>query len=419
MPWLTADGDYSNLGLPTRLSNDRPLAEGETVEAFIASELDANPTLTQMTLAALDVLGDDSDGFWLSIEGGDIDWAMHDNNLDNSIGAMLSFDMAVGAVQDWIAANGGYEENLLLVTADHDHYFTLNNDFPTQLQEFGAEALTIQLDENGQPLLDEEGNRIDEVDTAFAAHYWGSDPEVMNGWAHHTSIPVPVYYQGAGADVLTQSIGSGFEQYGFDVPGIEGHVDQVHIAQAMEAALLASSLPAPNEVIGTNDDDVLIGTADNDLMFGFAGNDTLLGGDGSDVLFGGEGNDFLLGGNGENILFGGAGTDIFALSAGEGVDIIMDFESSDLLGLTGGISASGLYRVQDGANTVIGTYEGDLLAVVFEHFCGSIYREYIYCCVTLSRSKSRSKTLNSHERCGAIARSPRIFHEINREQKKT
>jgi len=130
------------------------------------------------------------------------------------------------------------------------------------------------------------------------------------------------------------------------------------------SALLASSLPAPNEVIGTNDDDVLIGTADNDLMFGFAGNDTLLGGDGSDVLFGGEGNDFLLGGNGENILFGGAGTDIFALSAGEGVDIIMDFESSDLLGLTGGISASGLYRVQDGANTVIGTYEGDLLAVV-------------------------------------------------------
>ena len=41
----------------------------------------------------------------------------------------------------------------------------------------------------------------------------------------------------------------------------------------------------------------------------------------------------------------------------------MDFESADLIGLEGGISAGSLYKVQDGDNTVIGTFEGDLLAV--------------------------------------------------------
>lgn len=120
-----------------------------------------------------------------------------------------------------------------------------------------------------------------------------------------------------------------------------------------------------DKIFGTEDGDLLLGTADDDVMFGLAGNDTLLGGEGSDVIFGGDGDDLLLSGsNGDEVLFGGTGTDIFGLAAGEGVDVIIDFESSDLIGLAGGISADGLYTVQDGANTVIGTYEGDLLAVV-------------------------------------------------------
>lgn len=247
LPWSTADGDYSNAGLSSRLDAERPLEEGETDEEFIASEIDANPTLAELTEASLDVLGDDSDGFWVTIEGGDIDWAAHDNNLDNMIGETLDFADSVETVQDWIAENGGYEENLLIVTADHDHYFTLNEDFPELLREFGAEALTTAVDENGnalttnvdadgEPLIDEDGNpfiqKVDNLDPIASGHYWGSDPEVKVGWSHHTSIPVPVYYQGVGSEYLDNAVGNGYEQYGFEVPGIEGLVDQAHIAQA-------------------------------------------------------------------------------------------------------------------------------------------------------------------------------------------
>ena len=118
------------------------------------------------------------------------------------------------------------------------------------------------------------------------------------------------------------------------------------------------------QIFGTEGVDSLTGTTEDEIIFGLEGNDMLRGGEGDDVLFGGDGDDVLQsGGAGEVVLFGGDGADIFALNAGEGVDTIMDFENGDLIGLAGGISAGNLYKVQDGANTVIGTYQGDLLAV--------------------------------------------------------
>ena len=64
------------------------------------------------------------------------------------------------------------------------------------------------------------------------------------------------------------------------------------------------------------------------------------------------------------IVFGGEGTDTFVLAAGEGANILLDFTSGeDLIGLSDGLSFGQLYRVQDGSNTVIGTYAGEVLAV--------------------------------------------------------
>lgn len=111
----------------------RPLAADETHASFIAREINENPTLADLSKAALKVLGKDKDGFWLMIEGGDIDWGAHDNNMDNLIGTMNDFDKAVQQVITWINNHGGWSKNLLLVTADHDHYLTLNNDFVSKL----------------------------------------------------------------------------------------------------------------------------------------------------------------------------------------------------------------------------------------------------------------------------------------------
>ena len=404
LPWRTANSDYSNAGLSSRTDATRPLEEGETVEEFVATEVDENATLMEMTTAALDVLGDDPDGFWVTIEGGDIDWSAHDNNLDNNIGTTFDFEESTQIVMDWIENNGGFEENLLLVTADHDHYLTLNEDFPSLYRQFGAEALTtevnnesglavteVNVDDNGAPILDDEGNEVlvkrDNTDAPSSGHYWGSDPSEKYGWGTHTTIPVPVYFEGAGSEALEAFKGEGFTSYGQEVPGIENFVDQVHIAQTMGLALTETTNfvngydAAENLfgkeigdmimgrfgddfILGESGDDAVFGGEGKDLILGGDGHDMLLGGDGDDVLFGDEGDDMLMsGGDGVEIAFGGTGNDIFALEAGDGVMNIMDFEDGDIIGLKGGISANNLYKVQDGSNTVIGTYAGDLLAV--------------------------------------------------------
>jgi alkaline phosphatase len=229
LPTSSANGDYSTTGLdnfslfstqgqnPDRV---RPLSPGETDAQFIRREVAENPTLRDLSKAALEVLGKDKDGFWLMIEGGDIDWAAHDNNMDNLIGTMNDFDKAVRAVTQWIENNGGWRKNLLIVTADHDHYLTLNDNFPQLLQQQGAEALTAQSDPDQ------------------AGHFWGSDPSVKYGWGNHTNRLVPVYYQGNTA-AFASYIGKGYKAYSQNVPGVPNAIDQVHIFQVMKNALTA------------------------------------------------------------------------------------------------------------------------------------------------------------------------------------
>jgi alkaline phosphatase len=208
----------------------RPLAKeiGETDEQFIVKEVKANPTLAEMTKAALNVLEKDPDGFWMMVEGGDIDWAAHDNNMDSLIGNMLAFDEAVGEVMDWVRGHGGWKKNVLIVTADHDHYLTLNNDFAKLLKKDGAAALTY-----------------DQHTPATAGHFWGSDPTIKYGWGNHSNRPVPVYYRGE-AFPLANYIGAPVEfidnppggtKKVYSIPGVPGAVDQSHIYKAMIEAL--------------------------------------------------------------------------------------------------------------------------------------------------------------------------------------
>jgi alkaline phosphatase len=78
------------------------------------------PTLAEMARAALNVLDDHPRGFFLMIEGGAVDWAAHENQTGRMIEEWAGFHDAIQAVCDWVEANGGWEENLVIVTADHE-----------------------------------------------------------------------------------------------------------------------------------------------------------------------------------------------------------------------------------------------------------------------------------------------------------
>jgi alkaline phosphatase len=116
LPFQTANGDYN----PT-------IGVKRTAEEYAPADREENPTLADMTKAALKVLSKNKTGFWLMIEAGEVDWANHDDNLDNSIGAVLSGDDAFRAVTDWAEANHCWDETAVILTADHGHYLNLTN----------------------------------------------------------------------------------------------------------------------------------------------------------------------------------------------------------------------------------------------------------------------------------------------------
>ena len=75
------------------------------------------PSLKEMTVKALDVLSKDPDGFFLMIEGGQIDWASHSNDAATTLHEMLKFDETIQYVYEWIKDR---DDTLLVVTADHE-----------------------------------------------------------------------------------------------------------------------------------------------------------------------------------------------------------------------------------------------------------------------------------------------------------
>ena len=71
--------------------------------------------------------------FALFIEAGDVDFALHGNNLDNAIGAIYSGEEAVSTVIRWVESHSNWDESLLIVSSDHGHYLVLDDPVRWQL----------------------------------------------------------------------------------------------------------------------------------------------------------------------------------------------------------------------------------------------------------------------------------------------
>jgi alkaline phosphatase len=79
------------------------------------------PSLAEMTVKSIDILGQNPNGFFLMVEGGRIDHAHHDGNAYRSLEDMVAFDNAIKAA----LAKVNLSETLVVVTADHSHVFTI------------------------------------------------------------------------------------------------------------------------------------------------------------------------------------------------------------------------------------------------------------------------------------------------------
>jgi len=78
------------------------------------------PSLAEMTKGALNVLDNNTNGFFIMIEGGAIDWASHSNQKGRMIEEQIDFNNAVNAVIEWINTNSNWSETMLIITGDHE-----------------------------------------------------------------------------------------------------------------------------------------------------------------------------------------------------------------------------------------------------------------------------------------------------------
>lgn len=115
------------------ITDQLPQQPSESNELILLAE-DGMPKMGQgrgdflpnATKLAMEKLSKKEKGFFLMVEGSQIDWGGHDNDADYLIEALLDFDKTLGVALDFAKQNG---ETLVIVTADHETGgFTLASD---------------------------------------------------------------------------------------------------------------------------------------------------------------------------------------------------------------------------------------------------------------------------------------------------
>ncbi|MEZ4883394.1 MAG: alkaline phosphatase [Chitinophagales bacterium] len=149
--------------------------------------------LPQATALALDFLSrksTDNKGFFLMIEGSQIDWGGHANDTQYVLDELLDFNQSIGQVLDFAERNG---ETLVIITADHEtgglslappshkEYKTKSDEERIAYNKRYYDALTMTADFNNDTMKN---------DTLFG----------MFSTGYHTAVMVPVFSFGVGSE---------------------------------------------------------------------------------------------------------------------------------------------------------------------------------------------------------------------------
>ncbi len=205
----------------TRAEMDAAPADKPLLGIFSASHMtftadravdSAEPTLTDMTAAAVGRLRTDPQGYYLMVESGRIDHGHHAGQAGYALEEAVEFARAI----QWAIDNTDPEETLIMVTADHSHVFTMAG-YPRRGNDIlglvvppsdGGKAETPALATDGKPYTtlgygngpgaikpDATGGRAT-PETGVAAYQQAAIP---TGAETHGGEDVALYANGQGA----------------------------------------------------------------------------------------------------------------------------------------------------------------------------------------------------------------------------
>ncbi len=109
--------DFLNLKPGAKAVAINPVLDGSKALPYVMDRNGEDVTLAEFTAKGIELL-DNSEGFFMMVEGGKIDWACHANDAVASIRDTLAFDDAVKVALDFCTRHP--EETLIVVVGDHE-----------------------------------------------------------------------------------------------------------------------------------------------------------------------------------------------------------------------------------------------------------------------------------------------------------
>ena len=128
--------------------------------------------LAQATRQAIEYLSQDPDGFFLMVEGSQIDWGGHENNSAYLISELIDFDEAIGVGLDFAEKD---QNTLVIVTADH---------------ETGGFTLSAQMKQSDDTSMMGVYSDYDSISPTFST-------------GGHSAALIPVFASGPGSDAFS------------------------------------------------------------------------------------------------------------------------------------------------------------------------------------------------------------------------
>lgn len=199
-------------------SNDIAIEKGDKLLGLFADDALApelhrgeteEPSLSEMTETAIDVLEEDKDGFFLVVEGSQIDWAGHDNDAGWAMSDVAAFEKAVEEAIEFAKEDG---KTLVVVAGDHDTGGMTTGSNPNVLTNVTAtgDYMAAQLNNDRSntsevveaytefDLKEEEIKAIQNADNASSAINKVVSDRADIGWTstNHTGADIPVYAYG-------------------------------------------------------------------------------------------------------------------------------------------------------------------------------------------------------------------------------
>ncbi|MFC7322583.1 alkaline phosphatase [Halobacillus campisalis] len=185
----------------------------------LGREQTEEPSLSEMTSTAIDSLSQDEDGFFLMVEGSQIDWAGHAHDAAWAMNDVAAFEKAVEEALEYAKQD---KETLVVIAGDHETggmtvgsngEYDVKQDIvqgisatgeqmAEQLNEDASNIEQVVQEHTGLELTEEEVEEIRSAEeTANVINDIVSDRALV-GWTSsaHTGVDVPIYAYGPSSD---------------------------------------------------------------------------------------------------------------------------------------------------------------------------------------------------------------------------